>query len=107
MVFIAMSRFEFTLNYGSINTAKRIKSGNPQSKFYVVSETWDLSENENINPNEIDNVFVIRKCKRRADEDIDPVVVKDIYNTIKNNLSSLKLNTKPLEQIRKTGKLKM
>lgn len=96
-----------TMLEGSINTAKRIKSGNPQSKFYVVSETWDLSENENVNPNEIDNVFVIRKCKRRADEDIDPDVVKDVYNTIKNDLSSLKLNTKPLEQIKKTGKLKM
>lgn len=61
------------------------KSGNPQSKFYVISKTWDLSENENVNQNEIDNVFVIRKCKMRADEDIDPDVVKDDYNTIKMN----------------------
>ena len=61
---------------------------------HIEKVNWNnLSENENINPNEIDNVFVIRKCKRRADEDIDPNVVKDIYNTIKDNLSSLKLNT--------------
>lgn len=96
-----------TMLEGSINTAERIKSGNPKSKFYVVSETWDLSDDESINPNEIDNVFVIRKCKRRADEDIDVDVIKDIYSIIKNDLSGLKLNTKPLDQIRKTGKLKM
>lgn len=92
---------------GSINTATRIKNGNPRSKFYVVSETWNLSENENVNPNKIDNLFVLRKCNRRADKDIDVNVVKDVYNTIKNDLSSLKLNTRPLDQITKTGKLKI
>jgi len=96
-----------TMLEGSINTAKRIKSGNPKGKFYVVSETWDLSENETVNPNEIDNVFIIRKCKRRTHEAIDANVVKDIFNTIKNDLLGLKLNTRPLDQIKKTGKLKL
>lgn len=95
-----------TMLEGSITTATRIKSGNPQSKFYVVSETWDLSENEKVNLNEIDNVFVIRKCKRRSNNEIDADVLKDIYKTIKNDLHSLKINTMPLENIKKTGKLK-
>ncbi len=95
-----------TMLEGSITTAARIKSGNPQSKFYVVSETWDLSENEKVNPSEIDNVFVIRKCKRRASNEIDADVLKDIYRTINNDLLGLKTNMTPLENIKKTGKLK-
>lgn len=95
-----------TMLEGSINTAERIKRGNPHSKFYVVSETWDLSDQENINPNEIDDMFIVRKCKRKENGKIDADVLKDLYNTIQQDLTNLALKTTPLEQIRKTGKIK-
>lgn len=95
-----------TMLEGSINTANRIKKGNPMSKFYMVSETWDLAHDEELNPNDLDNIFVIRKCKRRDDNDIDPNVLKDIYKTVQNDIQNMYKKEKALHNIISSGKLK-
>lgn len=96
-----------TMLEGCINTAKRIKNGNLNSKFYIIAETLDIGENENINPNEIDNLFIIRKCKRRKNEKIDCFVLMDIFNIIKNDLKKLEENVNNNQKILLNGKLKV
>ncbi|NCQ52209.1 Bpu10I family restriction endonuclease [archaeon] len=96
-----------TMLEGSLSTAQRIKHGNPKSKFYIVSETYDLSSKEEINPHEIDNIFIIRKSKRKAPEDIDPNVLKDIYTTIENDILNVGLSSKPILNIKSKGKFKI
>ena len=96
-----------TMLEGSISTAQRIKHGNPKSKFYIVSETYDLSSKEEINPHEIDNIFIIRKSKRKSPDVIDPSVLKDIYQTVANDIQSIGLSSKPIQNIISKGKFKI
>jgi len=96
-----------TMLEGSISTAQRIKHGNPKSKFYIVSETYDLSSKEEINPHEIDNIFIVRKSKRKTPDVIDPAVLKDIYKTVENDIKNIGLRNKPIQNIISIGKFKI
>lgn len=91
---------------GSLNTAQRIKKGNPNSKFYIVSETYDLKADVDINPHEIDNIYIIRKCKRRAKSPVEPLVLTKLYEQIKNDLTNLGKIRSPINNIIDYGILK-
>lgn len=95
-----------TMLEGCINTAKRIKNGNPKSNFYIVAETLDISDDETITADEINEIYIIRKCKRREKENISFEVINNLYERIKTYLFNLKSNIKPSDQIRKTGTIK-
>ena len=66
-----------TMLEGSIATAEKIKSGNPYSKFYVVTENYDVDLSVDPFYSRIDQIFVLRKSKRKEKPriDIQPDVV--------------------------------
>lgn len=96
-----------TMLEGSISTAKRIKNGNPKSKFYIIAETYELSGE--VSQHEIDNIFVIRKCNRNAKIQgyIDVEVFRNIYSFINTNLKDMNSNISQSENIKKIGRIKI
>jgi hypothetical protein len=73
---------------GSIATADKIKNGNPYCLFLVVTETYDVSYEVDPAYSRIDQIYVLRKSKRRSDENhlIDYNVVQDLFNFVKAHL---------------------
>ena len=55
-----------TMYEGSVATAIKIKNGNPRCLFYIVTETYDVSSSVDIDMTQIDNIYVLRKQRRRA-----------------------------------------
>lgn len=96
-----------TMLEGSISTAKRIKNGNPKSKFYIIAETYELAGE--VSQHEIDNIFVIRKCNRHAKTlgYIDVEVFRYIYSIINTNLNDMNSNISQTENIKKIGRIKI
>jgi len=74
----------------SVATAEKIKSGNPRSLFCMVAECYDVNVDVDPAYSRIDQIFVLRKCKRKQmDEhwrDVDVEVVRDFVNFVKNHL---------------------
>ena len=63
-----------TMLEGSIATAEKIKSGNPYSFFGIVTETYDVSFDVDPAYSRIDQIYVLRKSKRReADRNSLPI----------------------------------
>ncbi len=77
-----------TMLEGSIATADKIKNGNPYCLFLVVTETYDVSYEVDPAYSRIDQIYVLRKSKRRSDENhlIDYNVVQDLFNFVKVHL---------------------
>lgn len=77
-----------TMLEGSIATAEKIKNGNPYSLFLVVTEWYDVSYDVDPAYSRIDQIFVLRKQKRRSNKN-NPLyfeVVKDLFNFVKEHL---------------------
>jgi hypothetical protein len=77
-----------TMLEGSIATAEKIKNGNPYSLFLVVTEWYDVSYDVDPAYSRIDQIFVLRKQKRRSNHN-NPIffeVVKDLFNFVKGHL---------------------
>lgn len=55
-----------TMYEGSVATATRIKTGNPYCLFFIVTETYDVSKDVDIETTDIDNIYVLRKQRRRS-----------------------------------------
>ncbi len=55
-----------TMLEGSIATAEKIKSGNPYCLFVVLCETYEVTYNVDPAYSRIDQIFVMRKQKRRS-----------------------------------------
>lgn len=53
-----------TMFEGIVATAEKIKNGNPYAKFFVVTETYDVSFDVNPAMSKIDQIYVLRKCRR-------------------------------------------
>lgn len=53
-----------TMYEGSVATANRIKLGNPYCTFIIVTETYDIKEDVDIETSRIDNIYVLRKQRR-------------------------------------------
>ncbi len=79
-----------TMLEGSISTAEKVKMGNPHTKFYIVTETYEVDFNVDIAFSRIDQIFVLRKQKRRGStiNDIYSDVILKLYNEVKNHLTS-------------------
>ena len=77
-----------TMLEGSIATAEKIKNGNPYCLFIVVTEWYDVSFEVDPAYSRIDQIFVLRKQKRRSNNN-NPIhfeVVRDIFNFVKEHL---------------------
>ena len=77
-----------TMLEGSIATAEKRKNGNPYCLFLVVTEWYDVSYEVDPAYSRIDQIYVLRKEKRRSNKKkpIDFVVVKDLFRFVKYHL---------------------
>ena len=77
-----------TMLEGSIATAEKIKRGNPQAKFYIVTETYDIDYKVDVYGTQIDQIYVLRKQKRHKkgkDVGLNPIssqVIESLWNDI-------------------------
>ena len=70
-----------TMLEGSIATAEKIKSGNPYSFFGIVTETYDVSFDVDPAYSRIDQIYVLRKSKRReAERNNEPIHAEVFIN---------------------------
>lgn len=80
-----------TMLDGIIATAEKIKTGNPYSLFIVIAENYDVDLSVDPAYSRIDQIYVLRKCKRKELEnnwiDIDPVVVIRIFKDVDNHIT--------------------
>lgn len=79
-----------TMLEGSIATAEKVKMGNPHSKYFIVTETYEVDFNVDICFSRIDQIFVLRKQKRRTAKNnkIFSDVVLSLYKQIEKHLNS-------------------
>ena len=75
----------FLLN---LNSIEKIKNGNPYCLFLVVTEWYDVSYEVDPAYSRIDQIYVLRKEKRRSNKKKpnDFVVVKDLFGFVKYHL---------------------
>lgn len=78
-----------TMLEGSIATAEKIKSGNPYSKFYVVTENYDVDLSVDPFYSRIDQIFVLRKSKRKEYPriDIQADVLQKLMQDVRTHLN--------------------
>ena len=93
-----------TMLEGSIATAEKIKSGNPYSLFIIVTETYEVDLSVDPAYSRIDQIYVLRKSKRRdGRQQIYHEVVFDLVDNIYNHLIR---NWSDIEQkMRDTGRI--
>lgn len=91
-----------TMLEGAIATAEKIKSGNPYSKFFVVSENYEVDLKVDPAYSRIDQIFVLRKSKRKVQPRIDiqadvvELLVAEVHDYLKRKWGDIetKLITK-------------
>ena len=78
-----------TMLEGSIATAAKIKVGNPHCRFYIVTETYEVSHNVDPSTSRIDNIFVLKKGGRnKRNGEFYKEVFKKIYTEVNQHLKS-------------------
>lgn len=79
-----------TMLDSAIATAEKIKSGNPYALYMVVTETYDVKITVDPVYSRIDQIYVLRKCKREkgnySPSPIDPIVVFRLFEKVKNHM---------------------
>lgn len=76
-----------TMLEGIMSTAEKIKTGNPYALFITVSENYDVDLNVDPAYSRIDQIYVLRKCKRKeAWADIDPAVVWRMFSEVRAHI---------------------
>lgn len=76
-----------TMLEGSIATAEKIKSGNPYSLFLIVTETYEVDLSVDPAYSRIDQIYVLRKSKRKdVKQPIFAEVLYDMVNLVQNFL---------------------
>lgn len=76
-----------TMLEGSIATAEKIKSGNPYSMYFIVAENYDVDLKIDPAYSKINQIYVLRKSKRKGD--LQPIyadVLIDLMSEVKNHL---------------------
>lgn len=79
-----------TMLEGSIATAEKIKSGNPYSLFFIVTENYDVDLKVDPIYSKIDQIYVLRKSKRSRGHPIQPIysdVLIDLVEQVKTHLN--------------------
>lgn len=77
-----------TMLEGIIATAEKIKNGNPYSRFIVVTENYDVDLSVDPAYSRIDQIYVLRKCKRKESwTDIDAKVVERFFNEVQEHIT--------------------
>ena len=94
-----------TMLEGSIATAEKIKNGNPYCLFLIVTEWYDVSYDVDPAYSRIDQIYVLRKQKRKADSEnpIDYKVTLDLFDFVKDHLEREWSNIN--EKLTKEGKI--
>lgn len=83
-----------TMYEGSVATADKIKSGNPHCMFLIVTETYGVNKNVDIETSNIDNIYIIRKQRTAKTGVKNPIckdVVKHMLESIREHLESNRL----------------
>lgn len=76
-----------TMLEGIISTAEKIKTGNPYSLFIAVTENYDVDLRVDPAYSRIDQIYVLRKCKRKEQwQDIDATVVQRFFTEVKEHV---------------------
>lgn len=76
-----------TMLEGMIATAEKIKTGNPYAMYIGVTENYDVDLTVDPAYSRIDQIYVLRKSKRKeAWNDIDVNVVIKLFNDIKEHI---------------------
>lgn len=76
-----------TMLEGIIATAEKVKNGNPYSKFIVVAENYDVDLSVDPAYSRIDQIYVLRKCKRKEGwAEIDPDVVIRFFHEVETHI---------------------
>ena len=89
-----------TMLEGSVATAEKIKNGNPYCKFYIVTESYEVSTNVDIKSTRIDQIYVLSKLKKRncnniaIKQDVLERLYKDVMSHLKNDWSDIERNIK-------------
>ena len=84
----AKTYLDKTMLEGSIATAEKIKSGNPYTKFYIVTETYEVDLSVDPAYSRIDQIYVLRKSNDRGEnKPISADVVLMIVECIKEHLN--------------------
>lgn len=77
-----------TMLEGIIATAEKVKNGNPYSRFIVVSENYDVDLSVDPAYSRIDQIYVLRKCKRKETwENVDPNVVVRFFEEVRTHIN--------------------
>mgnify|MGYP001187856426 FL=1 len=74
-----------TMLEGSVATAEKIKSGNPYSFFGIVTETYDVSFEVDPAYSRIDQIYVLRKSKRRDAEKNEEPIHSEVFIRLFND----------------------
>ena len=81
-----------TMYEGSVATANRIKMGNPYCTFIIVTETYDIKKEVDIETSLIDNIYVLRKQRRNEhNKNPNPIfadVIRSLLDFIRSKLDS-------------------
>lgn len=76
-----------TMLEGIIATAEKIKTGNPYARFIAVTENYDVDLRVDPAYSRIDQIYVLRKCKRKEDwADVDYNVVMRLFTEVKQHV---------------------
>lgn len=76
-----------TMLEGVIATAEKLKSGNPYTRFVVVTENYDVDLKVDPIYSRIDQIYVLRKSKRKEEfSPIDENVVLRFFNETKQHI---------------------
>jgi hypothetical protein len=85
----AKTYLDKTMLEGSIATAEKIKSGNPYTKFYIVTETYEVDLNVDPAYSRIDQIHVLRKSNDRSEnKPIYTDVIEMLVNVVREHLSN-------------------
>ncbi len=76
-----------TMLDGIMSTAEKIKTGNPYSLFVAITENYDVDLKVDPAYSRIDQIYVLRKCKRKEEwANIDPKVVWRAFYEVRQHI---------------------
>ena len=62
-----------TMYEGTVATAAKVKNGNPHCLFFIVTETYEVFSAVEIALSQIDNIYILRKQRRKSSGSLNPI----------------------------------